>query len=80
VVSLDVPPLREIVRPTEGVLLAEGDIDAMVEAIRSLLRDPEAARAKGRSGRERVVAEFSWQRHCEQLEQILRGIIGAPAA
>lgn len=80
VVSLDVPPLRKIVRPTEGLLVAEGDIDAMAAAIGSLLNEPESARRKGRSGRERVVAEFSWQRHCEQLEQILRGMTGTPAA
>lgn len=80
VVSLDVAPLREIVRPTEGVLVAEGNVEAMAKAIGGLLTDPEAARAQGRSGRERVVAEFSWQRHCEQLDQILRDITKAPSS
>ena len=42
-------------------------------AIGELMNDDAAtaAEAKGRSARERVVAEFSWQRHCEQLERIL---------
>jgi starch synthase len=80
VVSLDAAPLREIVRPSEGVLVAEGDVDAWVDALRGLVDDPAAARAKGLSGRERVVAEYSWQRHCEQLERILINICEAVAA
>lgn len=76
VVTLDVPPLREIVRPTEGILVSERDVDAWVEAIGALVSDLDSARAKGHSGRERVVAEFSWQRHCEQLERILMSLTG----
>jgi len=80
VVSIDVPPLREIVRPTEGVLVAENDLYTWVDAIRSLVTDLETAGAKGRSGRTRVVSEFSWQRHCEQLERILVNVIGTRSA
>ena len=75
VVSLDVAPLREIVRGSEGTLVSEGDVDAMAEAIRALVDDMESTRAKGRSARERVVAEFSWKRHCEELERILLGLL-----
>jgi glycosyltransferase involved in cell wall biosynthesis len=71
VVSLDVAPLRAIVRESEGTLVSEGDIDGMVEAIRALVDDTVSAREKGRAARERVVAEFSWKRHCEGLERIL---------
>lgn len=74
VVSLDVPPLRDVVGASEGTLVPEGDVDGMVEAIRALIEDRDDARAKGRSARERVVREFSWQRHCEQLERILLGL------
>ena len=52
VVSLDVAPLREIVRESEGTLVSEGDIDGidgMAEAIRVLVDDTASARAKGRS-------------------------------
>ena len=78
VVSLDVAPLREIVRESEGTLVSEGDIDGMAEAIRVLVDDTASARAKGRSARERVAAEFSWKRHCEELERILLGLLGSP--
>ncbi len=79
VVSLDVPPLAEIVRPEkEGLLVPEGDEEALASAILRLLSDPKGARAMGESGRERVVAQFSWQRHCEQLESILGRLVASP--
>jgi glycosyltransferase involved in cell wall biosynthesis len=76
VVSLDVPPLAEVVRPErEGLLIAEGDEQALAAAIVKLLSDPARARFMGEAGRERVVAHFSWQRHCEQLETILKDLV-----
>ena len=77
VVTLDVPPLRAIIRPEqEGLLLEEGDVDAMARAIGSLLEDRDRAQAMGRAGRERVVAQFSWQLHCEALDRILKEMTG----
>ncbi len=76
VVTLDVEPLREIVRPgQDGLLVAEDDADALGEAIVSLLQDPERSKAMGASGRQRVVDHFSWERHCEQLEEVLRSVV-----
>jgi glycosyltransferase involved in cell wall biosynthesis len=76
VVTLDVPPLAEVVRHgEEGLLVAEDDVDGLARAISSLLANPHWARALGQAGRERVVARFSWQRHCEQLERILLGLV-----
>ncbi len=77
VVSLDVPPLAEVIRPEqEGLLVAEGDEVALGDAISRLVADPVRARSMGEAGRERVVAHFSWQRHCEQLERILVDLLG----
>ena len=76
VVSLDVPPIAEVVRPEqEGLLAAEGDAEALAAAIVRLLADPARARSMGQAGRERVIAHFSWQRHCEQLERILLELV-----
>jgi glycosyltransferase involved in cell wall biosynthesis len=68
VVSLDVPPLAEVIRPEqEGLLVAEGEDEALAAAIARLIADP-VERGPWEAGRERVVAHFSWQlRHCEQL-------------
>jgi glycosyltransferase involved in cell wall biosynthesis len=75
VVTLDVPPLAEIVRPgQEGLLFAEGDVDALAAHVSALLAHPDRARRMGEAGRERVVARFSWQRHCGELEAILESL------
>jgi glycosyltransferase involved in cell wall biosynthesis len=76
VVTLDVSPLAEIVRPgKEGLLVPEGDASALARAIAALLADPARARSLGEAGRDRVVARYSWQRHCEQLESILEDLV-----
>jgi glycosyltransferase involved in cell wall biosynthesis len=76
VVSLDVPPLAEVIRPgLEGMLVAEGDEQGLAAAIESLLADPERARSMGKAGRDRVAAHFSWQRHCEDLDRILSTLV-----
>jgi glycosyltransferase involved in cell wall biosynthesis len=76
VVSLDVPQVAEIIRPeNEGLLVAEGDEEALADAISKLVADPKRAQSMGEAGRERVVAQFSWQRHCEQLERILTNLV-----
>jgi glycosyltransferase involved in cell wall biosynthesis len=75
VVTLDIDPLREIVRPgREGLLVGEGDAGALAAAILELVSSPERARAMGRAARQRVVEHFSWQRHCEKLEQVLERV------
>ena len=75
VVTLDVEPLRKIVRPgQDGLLVAENDADALGDAIVSLLQDPERSKAMGASGRQRVVDHFSWECHCAQLEEVLQSV------
>ncbi len=71
VVTAAIPPLNAIIREgTEGALFREGDIADLAAAIERVLADPAAAFAMGQRARARVVAEFSWQRHCAELEQI----------
>jgi len=75
VVTLDIEPLREIVRPgLEGLLFPENHTERLAEAIAELVRSPERARAMGQSARQRIVSLYSWQVHCEALERVLAGV------
>ncbi len=75
VVSIPRPPLTEIVRDgKEGLFFREGDPASLAGAIQRLADDPGLAARLGSSGRERVVEKYSWAKHCEGLEAVLRGI------
>ena len=77
VVTIDVPGLNQIVRhEQEGLLYQEGDAGAMDTAILRLLDDTPLAKRLGANARARVVAEYSWARHAERLEQALQECVG----
>ena len=68
-------PLTEIVRDGEEALhVREGDPADLARAIERLADDPGLRAEMGRKARERVVARYTWARHCEQLEGVLRRI------
>ncbi len=68
----DLPPLNRMVRDgVEGWTYPEGDLEGLRAALAAALADPEEARRRGQAARRRVVAEFSWAKHCEGLERAL---------
>lgn len=76
VITSDITPLNQIVRHNhEGLLVKEGDVPALADAIIELVRDPARARQLGAAGRARVVSHYSWQQHCAELERILWAIV-----
>lgn len=78
VVTVDVKPLNEIVRPDkEGLLYRSGDVEGLANAMERIGRDPDLRARLGRSARERVTAHYSWRVHCEALDRILRDIADA---
>ena len=75
VVTADIHPLNQIIRDgQEGLLFAEGDIPGLAGAIARLLDEPSAARMLGQRARARVAERYSWARHCEELERVMRDI------
>lgn len=69
------PPLDEVVRAgQEGLHFREGDPADLARALARLADDVPLRQALGRSGRARVVDRYSWARHCEQLDRMLRRI------
>ena len=74
VITPAIPPLDTTIREgIEGALYPEGDVEALAAAIRRVL---ESTRRQdmGDSARERVVRDFSWDRHCRELDTILAEI------
>ena len=57
--QLDTPGCRDIVRHNEnGLLIPVGDVDALCEALRELINDPDRRQEMGAAGRELAVGEF----------------------
>jgi len=54
-----------------GSLFPAGDMTAMGNAIRAMLADPSAARAKGAKAREHVFAHLTWDRHAQHTLSLL---------
>jgi glycosyltransferase involved in cell wall biosynthesis len=78
VVTIDIPPLNEIVRDgQEGLLFPTGDVEGLTSALERLSTDAELRSRLGASARRRVVANYSWQAHCAALDGILRKIVRA---
>ncbi len=72
VITIDIPPLNELVRDRqEGLLYREGDEAALCANILQLADEVAFARRLGQAARARVVENFSWQKHAVLLEQVL---------
>lgn len=76
VVTADIPPLNQIIRNgREGMLYPEGDVVELAGTINQLLDTPNLRRELGQHARERVVAHYSWARHCAELERIAEELV-----
>ncbi len=74
-VTIPRAPLTEIVREgQEGLYFKEGDALDLARTIGRLASDARERHLLGQNARLRVTTEFSWARHCEQLERILERI------
>ena len=70
VVAPVIPRLARIVRDgVDGVLYSSAG--ALADAL-AALTDPQRRRELGAAARARVVAEFSWAKHCETLERAIQ--------
>jgi glycosyltransferase involved in cell wall biosynthesis len=76
-ITLDIPPLHDIVRADlEGVFFKENDAADLARIISSLGGDRERRVLMGRRARERAPL-FSWAAHAAQVESILESIRAA---
>jgi phosphatidyl-myo-inositol dimannoside synthase len=59
-----------------GLLVDGANVDAVADAVASLLEDPDRARTMGAAGRVRVERHYTWPRATEQLAGWLREAVG----
>ncbi len=74
-ITTDYPPLREILGPAGGMLLPQGDLAAYGAAIAALSQDQALCQRLGQAARERVLANFTWERHAQQLDALLHRLV-----
>jgi starch synthase len=73
-VTLDIPPLNQIVRAgEEGVFFRENDPADLARVLSDLAGDPVRRLSMAKRARDRAPI-FSWAAHAEQLESILEGL------
>jgi len=61
---------------TSGLLVPPDDVEALTEALRRLVDDPEAGKAMGLAGRRRVEEEFSDAINWDRLEAVIDAVRG----
>ena len=61
----------------DGLLVPPDDPTALAEAINTLTRDTDRAKAMGAAGRERAKTLFDWGRIAEQTAELYRTVVAA---
>jgi glycosyltransferase involved in cell wall biosynthesis len=56
----------------DGILVPFGDVSELATALKRLLTDQELARRLGEAGRERVLAEFTWDKKYAVVSELYR--------
>jgi glycosyltransferase involved in cell wall biosynthesis len=74
VVCTELPQLVDIVAGS-GILVPVRDSEALAEALIQIVTDPDRARELGENGRERVVADFSWDDTVNQTLKLYQEVI-----
>ena len=78
-VCFDLPETRSIAEDA-AVLVAPGDEQALADAVLRLLDDPDARRALGAVGRERVRTWLAWERQSQAYLAVVAPRTGSAAA
>lgn len=58
-----------------GLLVADGDLGALTEALNALLADPARASSVGDAGRA-VAASFTWERNARRMRDLYEEVVG----
>lgn len=75
VVSTTVGSIPETIGPEHGRLVPPNDADALTEALRSLVGNPETIRSMGRRNRLRIDEQYSWDVRARQLRELYQSVV-----
>lgn len=64
--------IPDIVDSTTGILVSEGDINAMALAMRHLVEDKELAVTLGKNGRMRIEKHYTQEQYMDALSELIR--------
>lgn len=80
-VATRVGALPELIGDDAGMLVAPGDDAALSQALRALVCDPERARSLGRTGKQRIAAQYAFQPWVDSITSMYDAVLGQqPAA
>jgi glycosyltransferase involved in cell wall biosynthesis len=65
------PPFDELVQPSWGRMIDEGDTQQIARTLRDLLRDPLRRCSMGRAGRQHVLENYTWDRIADEYLRVL---------
>jgi phosphatidylinositol alpha-mannosyltransferase len=75
VVASDIPGYREVLDPRAAVAVPPGDVNALTEAVESLVADEAAREELGVAARELALERYSWPTLARRLEEIYRSLV-----
>ena len=72
VIASDLPGVQDLVRhQREGLLIPEGDVGALRDALELLTQDRSLREAMGARGRQHIQDNFNWQDSVSKLVELL---------
>ncbi|EMA63703.1 glycosyltransferase family 4 protein [Halorubrum lipolyticum] len=80
IVSTTVGSIPETVGPENGRTVPPGDADALAEAIRELIAEPESTARMGRTNRELVAERYSWEVVTAELREVYASCLAEGAS
>lgn len=75
VVAGNIGGVPDAVGPQSGLLVDGGDVPSVVQAVSSILEDPERATRMGGAGSSFVAEGFTWDRRTEDLRALLADVV-----
>lgn len=74
-IATNVGGIPEVINSTCGILVRYGDVNALRDAMLTLLTEPEVAQSMGEKGWEIVNKNFSWRKTTEMLLKIYMEVV-----